>query len=123
MDLAIVAWLMDVVPNLSTVAGVGIVALLICGFVVGMALEMGDLTFEKPRRALFLYGLAICTLGLVAALTPSKDGMKLIVGAYLAQTTYEKVLTIDGVEQLPENVVKYMNNFFKEVDNSEAEEE
>lgn len=123
MDLAIVAWLMDVVPNLSTIAGLGILVLVICGFLVGMSLEMGDLSFEKPRRALFLYVLSICTLALVAGLTPSRDGMKLIVGAYLAQTTYEKVLTIDGVEQLPENAVRYMNNFFKEVDNPEAEEE
>lgn len=137
MELAIVAWLMDIIPSIGTVTGLsatltGILsvfgaACLVCIWGdVHRDLAKGDSEAVQAWRFIKgVYKLILCMffVSLVTTvLTPSRDGMKLIVGAYLAQTTYEKVVTIDGIEQLPENVVKYMNSFFEEVNKQEEEE-
>jgi len=48
------------------------------------------------------------------SLVPSKDDMKLIIGGALAINGVQAAANIEGVEQLPENLVGAMNHFLEE---------
>ncbi len=128
MELAFLAWAMDFIPGLSLFF---VFVPLLVGLVMVMVVIIRHEDSDQPAHEVnkqasnslkkIVLGVALCWF--IATIVPSDKGMKWIVGAYLAQTTYEQVVEIDGVKELPEKAVAYMTDFFETVDKDDEEKE
>ena len=61
----------------------------------------------------FIFFMIICVL--VSVLVPSKDDLKFIIGGGLAWKGIDAAKDIEGINELPENLVGAVNHFLKEI--------
>ena len=50
-----------------------------------------------------------CAILTLSLFIPNQDNMKIIVGAHMTQVVAEKIVEIEGVRQVPENLVRFIN--------------
>ena len=98
-------WLLYVMltlPQLGTLCGiVGIISAIIAGLSFGIRADMDCEPYSKYVGP-FLKVCAVCTI--IAVIIPSKEIMMVLVGWELAQN-------IDGLSQLPADLVAYIRDF------------
>jgi uncharacterized membrane protein len=101
---------------LQSVATISTIILLITGFVlVWLSVDYiatdkdyrEDHPFEQFKKLLLITFLS---LGVFVSLVPTKDTVEKMVAIYVA----EKAVKIEGVNELPQNAVKFLNKFLKE---------
>jgi hypothetical protein len=101
---------------LQSVATISLVILLITGLVLSwlfvdyMATDKyyrKDHPFEQFKKPLLI---AFLSLSVFVSLVPTKNTVEKMAAIYVA----EKVVKIEGVNELPQNVVKFLNKFLKE---------
>jgi succinate dehydrogenase hydrophobic anchor subunit len=101
---------------LQSVATISLLIFLVTGFVLAWLFVYYIVTdkdyreghpfkqFKKPLLIVFL------SLGVFVSLVPTKNTVEKMVAIYVA----EKAVKIEGVNELPQNVVKFLNKFLKE---------
>ena len=110
-------WLLFVVPKMAGFIQFFSVMLVVIGtfvlIIMGVCKRNANLN-EKDKQEIssifkFLipFYILACIVGLASALVPSKKDAMLIVGGYYA-------LNIEGISDLPPNVVKATNKFIEE---------
>lgn len=114
-----VLWLLfTVMPNISILFGLPF-TILVCGWViVGTISIFGGYDDMQPiinkAKKLKTYIHMIVIGFILTIFIPSSDQMKILIGGYFAVNTVEAVGNVEGIERLPENVVKAMNKFLEE---------
>lgn len=110
-------WLLFVVPQVAENISTAIIVMFVCstiGFIAGFLWYMEDCLEEYllSIRKLMPVGVMLAVLLILSSLVPNKKDAMLIVGGYYA-------LNIEGVADLPPNVVKATNKFIEEYLNAE----
>jgi hypothetical protein len=104
------------VSFLQNVATIGLLILLITGFVLAwfsvdyIATDKDyrkDHPFKQLQKPLLI---AFLSLSVFVSLVPTKNTVEKMVAIYVA----EKAVKIEGVNELPQNAVKFLNKFLKE---------
>lgn len=99
MSLFTLWLLITVIPNLSVLCE------LVCFFTVVIFLFCLPVLTEQPTNRginIFVIVFVISVLG--ACILPDASQMKLIISSHYATN-------IDGIKELPENMVKYLNDY------------
>lgn len=125
MSLVFLAYLIGVIPVIHDSLSVVFIlsALFVAGAFIAF-LTTYDSAFRHENRVMFREKTILTMkrsfiVGSIAfalqMFIPNENTAKLMIGAHIVQKGYEEIINIEGVDRLPENAVKYINNFFEGV--------
>lgn len=136
MELMFIAYLYGLIPEIKgllwgLIIIVGVVVVLgplIIILCQAFKYDMGNHSAFKDTPMLIkriipfkILIVSILVLSVVKTLIPTQDTVKWMVGAYVASLTVDGIKNIEGIDKLPDNAVKYMNNFLSEFENKVEE--
>ena len=113
MSLALLAYLVFHVPvAINNLAGLVFIITILWYAILGMCFMFDDTEDENGTILKLVKGYpykSVVAFLLVATFIPNQDNMKIIVGAHMTQVVAENIVEIEGVRQVPENLVRFIN--------------
>lgn len=113
MSLTILTYLVLVVPQaVVTLALLAAILMFVYGFVVGLIyiLDEPDDTQKKGVKLLKKAPYkTVIALVVLATFMPTKEDAKIIAGVYIASEVASAAASIEGVSEIPKNLVRFIN--------------